>query len=110
MSANGVNAVAPDGIRAFHNQIGGITFQALDKTAITLGVATQPTASGNGVTELVFGTGSTTAPGSPGRDEVIRHWIKRTQGHACDGSEGQQIHELPTAHTGHIAGWDLSHG
>jgi hypothetical protein len=82
----------------------------LDKAAITLCVATQPAARGDCVSELVFGAGSTTAPGSPGRDEVIRHWIKRTQGHACDGSEGQQIHELPTAHTGHITGWDLSHG
>jgi hypothetical protein len=110
MGANGINAVAPDGVGSFHNQISGITLQALNKTAITLGVTTQPTARGYCVAEFIFGTGTTTAPGSPGRDEVVRHWIKRPQGHACDGSEGQQIHELPTAHTGHITGWDLSHG
>ena len=50
------------------------------------------------------------AAGSAGRNEVVGDRIESTQGNASHRAEGQQIHELPTTHSGHIARGGLGHG
>merc|ERR1712100_528813 len=110
VGADGVDAVAADGVLAFDDQIGGITLEALYKAAIAFGVTGEPTAGCDGIAQLIFGTGSTAAAGGLGGNEVVRHRIKGSQGDTSDGAECQQIHELPTTHSGHIARGKLGHG
>ena len=110
MGADGVDAVAADGVFAFNDQIGGIAFEALYQAAIALGVAGEPAAGCDRVAQLILGAGATATARGLGGDEVIRHWVEGSQGHTGDGAERQQIHELPTTHSGHIARGELGHG
>ena len=110
MGADGVDAVAADGVFAFNDQIGGITLEALYKAAIAFGVAGEPAAGCDGIAQLIFGTGATAAAGGLGGNEVVRHRVEGSQGDTSDGAERQQIHELPTTHSGHIARGELGHG
>ena len=109
VGADGIDAVAADGVIAFDDQISGVTFETLNKAAVAAGVVAQPTTGGDRITQLILGRGAATATSSPGGDEVIHHRIESAERYAGHGPEGQQIHKLPAAHSGHITCWRLSH-
>ena len=70
MGADGVDAVAADGVFAFNDQIGGITLEALYQAAITFGVAGKPATGCDRIAQLILGAGATTAASGLGGDEV----------------------------------------
>jgi hypothetical protein len=113
VGADGIDAVAADGVRALHDQVGGIAFQALDQAAIAFLVGGQPPGGGNDIAELILGGGAAAAAAGLGGNEVVHHRVEGSQGNPCDGPEGQQVHELATAHPRHItvrsARWYLGH-
>ena len=102
VGADGVDAVAADGIAALDEQVGGIALETLHQTAVALLVGAQPASGRDAVAELVLGRGAAAAASGLGGDEIAGHGIEGTQGDPGDRSKGQQVHELPTTHSGHI--------
>ena len=110
MGADGVDAVTADGVVPFDDQIGGITLETLHKAAVAARVTAQPAAGCDRIAQFVLRTCAASAAGGARRNEVVHDRVKSSQSHPGDRPEGQQIHELPAAHSGHITCWHLSHG
>ena len=66
MGADGIDAVAADGVIAFDDQISGVTFETLNKAAVAAGMVAQPATGGDRIAQLILGRGAATATSSPG--------------------------------------------
>ena len=87
VGADGVDAVAADGIAALDEQVGGIALETLHQTAVALLVGAQPASGRDAVAELVLGRGAAAAASRDPR--------RMAEFQRLSGAFGEYLQDLP---------------